>query len=607
MKEQFAKLFSLLNHRERRRLWLLMGAMVVMGILDVIGISSIFPFMTVVAKPDTVHSSSVLSWAYSALGFASSNRFLLFLGFVVLVLLVASNLFAAFVTWMMLRFSHDLGHQLSCRMLGGFLGKPYAFFLGRNSSTLTLSVIGEINGLVNGVLVPSLQTIARLIVTLMILLLVMIIDPVLALSVAAAAGGIYGAIFYVLKNRLSTLGERTLTANRARHRLASESLLGIKELKILQREHHYLTEFEQWSRRYARDQVSYSVISLLPRYAIEIIAFGGILVILLYLLAVRRDVSQALPLIALYAVAGYRLMPSIQQIFGGITQVRFGMASWHGLHRDLEAAKGGAVLDRQRHAPLAFERQVSLRQVTFSYPGSAEPSLCAVDLVIPHNATIGFVGETGSGKTTAIDILLGLHIPQQGSLSVDDRVVNESNLAGWRTHIGYVQQGIHLVDDTIRRNIALGIPDDEIDEAQLREAAQLANIDRFISEELPDGYSALVGERGTRLSGGQRQRICIARALYHRPDVIVFDEATSALDTVTEDAIIEAIANLAHKKTVIMVAHRLTTLVNCDAIYVFERGRIVDHGTFQELKARSATFRALARADEGENQGIQRP
>lgn len=596
MKAQLQRLWGLMQPRERRRLWLLLLAMMMMGAFEVLGVSSIFPFIAVVAKPEVIQSNEWLGRAYAFLGVANANEFLLLLGGLVLATILITNLFAAFVAWLVLRFSHGLGREISVRLLRTFAGKSYQFFLGRNSSALTVSVIGEVGGLVNGVVVPALQTLAKMVVAVMLLALLMAVDPWLAVCVAGAVGGIYAAVFVALKNRLTALGNRTAVSHRHRHRLVVDALLGIKELKILHREPYYLRRFEHWSRQYAEDQVGYGVIATLPRYAIEIVAFGGILVILLYLIALRRDLSQALPLIALYAVAGYRLMPAIQQVFGGVAQVRFSLASLHAFYRDLEELREAPASPVEvAGAAMGYEREVALRDVVFSYAGAVKPALDQVNLAIRKNTTVGIVGATGSGKTTAIDVLLGLLEPQRGALCIDGAPVSGAALAAWQRRIGYVPQAPHIIDDTVRRNVALAVPDEEIDDAQVQTALRLANLSEFVEQQLVGGYDAQVGERGAKLSGGQRQRLCIARALYHDPDVLVFDEATSALDAQTEDAIIEAIRNLSHRKTIIMIAHKLASLADCDSIYVFEQGRIVDHGNYQSLRDGSQTFRALAR------------
>jgi ABC-type multidrug transport system fused ATPase/permease subunit len=287
-------------------------------------------------------------------------------------------------------------------------------------------------------------------------------------------------------------------------------------------------------------------------------------------------------------------MPAVQQIFGGFAQVRFSLASLKAFDRELNELQQTEGLVSRDSQPITFNRAISLNDVVYTYPGAAVPALNRVSLVIEKNTTVGLVGTTGSGKSTAVDVLLGLLQPQQGALRVDEAAVGTASVRAWQSHVGYVTQSPHIIDDTVARNIALGVPDTEIWKERLREAASLANLADFIEQQLPEKYNTRVGERGSRLSGGQRQRLCIARALYHDPEVLVFDEATSALDAETEDAIIEAIRSLRHQKTVVMIAHRLASLADCDAIYVFEGGKVIDYGTYESLRSASAKFRSLA-------------
>ena len=573
--------------------------MVLMGLIDVIGISSVFPFMAVVAKPEIVQANGTLNSIYEYLGFGSIYRFLFFMGIVVLFAIFITNLFGAFVTWLTLRFSHALGHELSLRILRGFVGKPYTFFLGRNSTTLSLVAVGEVGGLVTGVLVPGLQAVSKAIVACFILALLISVDVLLALTVAVVVGGAYLGIFLVVRRRVAYLGEASVESNRVRYKAANEAFGGIKELKILGLEQELLERFAKASDAYARAQVQSGLIAALPRYALETLAFGGVLLILLYLLAVKKDIAQALPLIALYSVAGYRLMPAIQQVFTGLALARFGLANLEGFHRELAdirpASAAAPPSRRDSVTPLPFEREIELKGVAVSYPGAGAYALKEVSIRIAKNSTIGLVGATGSGKTTLVDALLGLLEPLHGRILVDGVQLSNDNLRRWQNRIGYVQQSIYLIDDTIERNIAFGIPDDRIDHARVVGAAKLANIHDFIEAESRDGYQSMVGERGVRLSGGQRQRIGIARALYHDPDVLILDEATSALDGVTEDVIIDAIRSLAHRKTIILIAHRLTTVQDCDAIFLLEDGRIVDEGSYEDLLARNSNFRAMAK------------
>ena len=485
-----------------------------------------------------------------------------------------------------MRFAYRLGSAISTRLLGAYLARSYEFFLGKRNPALILSAVGEVNGLVNGVVIPALQTVAKIVVAIMLMALLLAVDPLLAICVVIFIGGLYACVFYALRGRLVAAGNRASSANYERQQNMMDALFAFKELKVLHRENHYLSRFAKVSRQHEKDQVTYNLIAVLPRYAIEILAFGAIISILLYLIYLRRDLSQALPLLALYALAGYRLMPAITQIFTGVAHVRFSLASLQHFDRELQALAQSAPQISEHASAVAFTRTAGLIDVVYTYPGAAAPALAGVNLSIQRNTTVGLVGTTGSGKSTAVDVLIGLLQPQRGSLCIDGSPV-------WQRRIGYVTQSPHIVDDTIARNVALGVPDTEIRMERVREAARLANLAEFIETKLPDRYETKVGDRGSRISGGQRQRLCIARALYHDPEVVVFDEATSAVDAKTEDAIIEAIRTLSHHKTIVMISHRLASLKDCDVIHVFDAGTIIDEGTYESLQARSARFRDL--------------
>jgi ABC-type multidrug transport system fused ATPase/permease subunit len=332
-----------------------------------------------------------------------------------------------------------------------------------------------------------------------------------------------------------------------------------------------------------------------------VMAFGGILLIVLYFVGTDHgSSSQMIPLLALYAFAGYRLLPALQQIFSGITTVRFSAAALEVLHRDLTEERGDAdpelVLKRSEgRQPLPFCRAIELRNVSFCYSGVQEPAIKGINLTIDRNTSIGLVGATGSGKTTTVDLILGLLPLASGKMLADGVEINGDTLANWQRNLGYVPQQIYLCDDTITRNIAFGVPDHEIDMAAVTRAARIANLHGFIEKELPEGYETIIGERGVRLSGGQRQRIGIARALYRDPAVLIMDEATSALDGITEESVMDALRALSGEKTIIMIAHRLTTVKDCDIIYHMEHGHIVNQGSYDELLGSSAWFQAAAR------------
>ena len=351
--------------------------------------------------------------------------------------------------------------------------------------------------------------------------------------------------------------------------------------------------FEAPSRELALATGNNAVVAMLPRYALEALAFGGIVLIVLYLLREQQDLQAIIPILGLYAFAGYRLMPSLQQIFHGLTNIRFNAAALDQLIADLPAA-GSTAVSTPAAPALRLRDSIRLRGVTFRYATAKETLFEGLDLEIRAATTVAFVGETGSGKTTLVDLILGLLRPGAGSIEIDGVPLTEENVRRWQANLGYVPQSIFLTDDTVTRNIAFGLPDEEIDREAVERAARAASIDRFIRTELPRGYETVVGERGVRLSGGQRQRIGIARALYQDPEVLVFDEATSSLDSLTEEAVLQAVHDLAGSKTILMIAHRLSTVRDCDRIFLLSGGEIVACGRYEDLVDSSPAFQALA-------------
>jgi ABC-type multidrug transport system fused ATPase/permease subunit len=481
------------------------------------------------------------------------------------------------------------------RMIEGYLSQPYLFFVSRHSTNLVLNTADHVVGVITGVLLPALQLLSRLAVAVCLALLVIAVEPVVAGTFAAAFGGLYLFIFGLVRRKLVVLGEQNLEGNRTKFRAASSLFQGIKDLKILGREDHYLGIFERSSQAVARSQALHGIITVVPRYIVETVAIGGMLVVALYLMVRERDLGRALPVLALYALAAYRLAPVLQNIFASFSQVRFNLPSVELLAAETVSLQP-APMESGAAAAMPFLREIALENVAFAYPGTDAAVLKAVTFSVPRYATVGIVGTTGAGKTTLVDILLGLMQPSRGALRVDGTRIDESNARAWRARIGYVPQVIYLSEESVAANIAFGIAAEHIDLRKVEAAARSANIHEFIVGELPQGYETPIGERGIRLSGGQRQRVGIARALYSDPDVLVLDEATSSLDSITEDAVTDAIRKLSHRKTIIAIAHRITTLQDCDVIHMLAEGRVVDSGSFAELIERSAVFRAMAKA-----------
>ena len=586
----------MLTSSERRRAGLLLGMILVMAFLDMLGVASIMPFMAVLANPELVETNAFLKTIYNVsnnFGINTTEEFLFLLGVLVFVLLVVSLAFKALITYAQLRFTSMREYSIGKRLVEGYLHQPYSWFLSRHSADLGKTILSEVSTVIGGGLMPIMNLIAQSAVATTLLTLLILIDPKLALIVGLTLAAAYALIFRATRGLLSRMGAERVKANQQRFTAVSEAFGASKEVKVGGLEQAYIQRFSDPAQTYAGHQATGSVISQLPRFALEAIAFGGMLLVVLYLMAQSGSFASALPIIALYAFAGYRLMPALQQIYDAVTKLRFVGPALDALHADLMSLQPAHPNPSQE--AIALTQAISLNQIQYRYPNAPQLALKCLSLTIPAKNTVGLVGATGSGKTTTVDLILGLLEAQQGTLEVDGQVITEHNHRAWQRAIGYVPQQIYLADDSVAANIAFGVNTKDIDQHAVERAAKIANLHEFVVSDLPQGYATTVGERGVRLSGGQRQRIGIARALYHNPQVLILDEATSALDKLTEQAVMEAVNNLGHEITIILIAHRLSTVRQCDQIYLLERGEVKVSGTYEQLIASSQQFAAMAR------------
>ena len=565
----------------------------VMGLLDTAGVASIMPFIAVLANPQLVQTNAALAFLYKSVGFGDIRHFLFALGLLVFVTLVASLAFKAVTTYAQLRFVLMREYAIACRLVAGYLRQPYCWFLDRHSADLGKNVLSEVNLVVNGMLMPTMTLIANGVVALTLLVLLVVVHPKLALTVGSVLGAAYAAIYMVMSGYLSQIGRDRKKANQHRFTVLSEAFGAVKEIKIGGLESEYVRRFSLPAESYARQQSAASTISLMPRFALEALAFGGMLLAVLYLMNGSEGFATGLPVIALYAFAGYRLIPALQQVYSSLTQLRFSGPALDALHADF-AGLLPTTPESEAAEPVVLAKSIALCGVTYAYPKASGNVLQDVSLEIRARSTVAFVGSTGSGKTTTVDLIMGLLEPTAGTVEVDGMPIDGSNRRGWQRNIGYVPQQIFLADDTVAANIAFGVAPGAIDCAAVERAARISNLHDFVASELPNGYATTIGERGVRLSGGQRQRIGIARALYHAPEVLVLDEATSALDNLTERAVMDAVHNLGHQMTIILIAHRLTTVRECDRIFLLDHGRVVGEGNFEQLLGGNEDFRKLA-------------
>jgi ABC-type multidrug transport system fused ATPase/permease subunit len=387
-----------------------------------------------------------------------------------------------------------------------------------------------------------------------------------------------------------------LEKSKDRFKSVGEAIGGIKFTKVLGKENYFLESYRSGAKEFFDAQSWYQVVGKVPKYIMEIIAFGGVLALVLYFIYSDQMTNEVIPLIGLFAFAGYRLMPALQIVYASFTTFRFNQPVLNKIHYDMkEGGLADVEVDFKEGIPeqIEFKKDIKLDNISFSYDGNRKKVLEDINMKIGKDMSIGIVGTTGSGKTTLVDIVLGLLTPTEGNIYIDGTKITEDNVKNWQANLGYVPQEIFLCDDTIKKNIAFGYDDEEIDMERVKRVSRMANINELIEKELPDGYDTVIGERGVRLSGGQRQRIGIARALYHDPSVLIFDEATSSLDNVTERGVLKAIESVSKLKTMIVIAHRLTTVKNCDRIYLIDRGRVIDKGKYSELERRNEKFKEM--------------
>ena len=565
---------------------------IVMAFLDMIGVASILPFMAVLSNPDIIETNILLSNTYiffKIFGVENKDQFVFALGLSMFFLLVLSLSFKALTSYFQMRFIKMREYSICKRLVEGYLNQPYEWFLSRNSAELGKSILSEVAQIISGGFNPLLELIAKSMVTIFIVTLLIIAEPQLVLIVVLTLGSTYGIVYLFSHRHLKKLGEERLNNNKDRFISISEAFGAAKEVKMGGLEEVYIKRFSEPAENYARNQAQASVIASLPRFFLEALGFGGILLLILYMIAKTGNVNDVLPIISLYVFAGYRLLPAIQRIYVSVTQLTYVGPSADKLYNDIKNLKEFKSIENQKI--INYNKNLVLKDIFYSYPNSKNTTLDNINLTIPFNKMVGFVGTTGSGKTTTVDIILGLLQPQKGTLEIDGNIINKNNLKGWQRNIGYVPQNIYLADDTLYSNIAFGVKPNDIDKKIVEKVSQIANIHDFIIKNLPQQYETKIGERGIRLSGGQRQRIGIARALYHNPKVLVLDEATSALDNQTEKTILNEVVSFKKNFTIIMIAHRLNTLKNCDKIFILEKGKIKNEGKFEDLIKVNENFR----------------
>ncbi|ROO26356.1 ABC transporter ATP-binding protein [Salinisphaera japonica] len=597
------QVLTLFSAEDRRRFLVVLFAMFVMGGMQMIGVGAILPFVSLLSDPSAIHEHAVLEFLFVTGGFTSAHTFLVFVGVALLVILVGSNVVTALTLWVVTRFAWSIQRRISERLLAGYLNQPYEQFLNRNSADIGKNILIESQQFTNGILMPLLKSLGFGLTATMIIGFLFWLQPLLAAVVCVVFVSAYFLVYLTVRRALLRIGRRRLAANTTRFQAVNEAFGSVKEVKVMRREPHFLASYNPAAQTYALTMANSQVLALIPRYFIEALAFAVVMGGMLYVLVAGGSVKDALPVASAFVVAGYRLLPALQNIYQGFAQWRFNQSVLDTLLTDLKATRNvsprpkGQDLSPVEADRLKFQDVIQLKHMSYQYPRSDRPSLANISIEIRRNTFVALTGSTGAGKTTLADIVLGLLEPTSGQVLIDGVPLDATTRSAWQANLGYVPQDIYLTDSSIAGNIAYGLAPDQIDMVAVERAAKIANIHDFIVDKLPEGYRTSVGERGVRLSGGQRQRIGIARALYHDPAVIVLDEATSALDNETERRIVNELDSMRGGRTLIVIAHRLTTVQKCHEVFLLGDGKVVANGTYDELVAGNREFAQLAQTE----------
>ncbi|MDR2792924.1 MAG: ABC transporter ATP-binding protein/permease [Treponema sp.] len=589
----FKLVFDILDSREKKQLIVIFFLILIMGVIELVGIGSVGPFIAMISNAGMIHSNVYLEKIYVFFNFSSDSQFIIVFGIAVVIVMALSNLSLSFIHYTLYSYTGKRNYSISMRLFEKYLRQPYIFFLNTNTALITQQILNEVNNFVTSVLLNILNLIASLIISLSVIVLLVMVNPLLAVIISVVFSLLYIFIFYTVRKFLDRKGKERYALSVLKNKYVLETFGGIKDVKILGKEKVFLDLFSVPLKKVARNTAVNETVSDLPKFLLETVAFSSIIGIIVIMIASGQALEVFLPSLTIYAFGAYRLLPNLQKIYRCFTGLRYNKTTVDKLYRTLVELPNGKPISSAMPR-LDFHNSIRFENITFSYPNAKKTVIKNQSLCIKANTSIALVGSTGCGKTTFIDIMLGLLEPQQGTIFIDDVEITDENRKSWQMNLGYVPQSIYLMDDTIRNNIAFGIAPDKIDDKAVINSARIANIHDFVLHELEQGYDTVIGERGIRLSGGQRQRIGIARAVYHNPSVLILDEATSALDGVTEAAIMDAIKRIGHKKTIIMIAHRITTVKNCDVIYMMDKGVIVDSGNYEELYQKNKIFRKMA-------------
>lgn len=590
------EIYSILSQSQKRTIIYLQFLVLLMSLLEVMSILAVGPFIAAISDNSILDGSNFVAKIYLFIGIEDKILFLRILGIFVFILLLASTFISTITIWKLSVKGITFGTDLSVRLFEHYMKQSWLFHTQNNTNNLINKLMNECERVTMGIIQPTLQLNAKLMIAISICIALFIYNPLISVIVGVILSLTYIIIYKIVRNELEVNGEKISNFQSERIKSMAEGLGGIRDILLYGRQKRFTENYSNFSSVWAKAYAKNYAIALLPRYVIELIGLGTIIFLILFLLFINNNAfSLILPTLSVFAIAGYKLLPAFQQVYASLSSLKSEGKAFYNLKGDL--AKSSAIKENKINLStsyLNFDKKISFDKVSFSYPRHNKVVLDNIDLNIDINTNIGIVGPSGSGKSTLIDLILGLIQPSQGNIKIDNEILTGDNIALWQKKIALVSQNIYLADSTIKENIAFGISSKNISEDHINKVIDLASLGDFVKS-LEEGVNTFVGERGIQLSGGQIQRIGIARALYNNAEVLVLDEATSSLDGLTEKSIMKAVNSFYGKKTLIIVAHRLSTVKNCDKLYLMNNGKVADSGSYDELIKDSEYFRELSK------------
>ena len=581
-----SKINYIFDKKQKLQSVLLCIGLFVGALLELVGVSFITQLVTLISNPEKIHSNEIMQYCYDFFNMTSDRQFFLFVVIALIFVYLIKNLYLLWINYVQYTFVFNNQLRLSGRLIDCYLKKPYTYHLDNNSAEMVRNVMLDSERFFQ-MLLSIFLTLSEILVSALLCVFLLIVDPVITISVVAILAVFTGLYLILFKGKAKKYGKTNQIYDGKMHQSINQALGAVKDIKILHREKYFADSFLAYGKKKMTAVRNNNVLGQFPKYLIETVCIGTVLLVLVFKIYKGEDLNTMIPQLAAFAIAAFKLLPSVSKINNYANLIVFLKPSVDLIYRDIKdtedmvnyeiADESGNIIEinddgSQNKDTCYVADKISINNIVYRYPHTDRDVLNGISFEIPLGKSIGFIGESGSGKSTLADVILGILTPTSGTVMYGNMDVHKHPLK-WSKKLAYIPQSIFLCDDTIRNNVAFGIDEDKIDDEKVWKALREAQLEQFVKSQ-PDGLDSMVGERGVRISGGQRQRIGIARALYDNPEILVLDEATSALDTGTESAVMEAIEKLSGTMTLIIIAHRLTTIKNCDYVYKVENGNI---------------------------------